>query len=114
MKKLIVVLVLFLAALIFFQCGKDDGPVGPNIPEPSFTDNVVNLQQQGLDLFTNLITARDTAAALDSVLKYFLKDGSVDSGVISTQGISLFYKNGIKGKSIVNKPTHKLLIDAFR
>lgn len=102
MKKLIVVLVLFLTALIFFQCGKDDGPVGPNIPEPSFTDNVVNLQQQGLDLFSNLITARDTAAALDSVLKYFLKDGSVDSGVISTQGISLFYKNGIRGGLCVN------------
>jgi len=87
---------------IFSSCNKDDNGVQPTENEPTFTDNIKALQNRGDDLLTNLLAVRDTASALDSVLKVLLIDTTVVYGEVTSQGLYVKYANGIIGGILIN------------
>ncbi|RJP64515.1 MAG: PKD domain-containing protein [Ignavibacteriales bacterium] len=96
MKNIYSVLILAMF-FIFSSCNKDDNGVQPTENEPTFTDNIKAMQEKGDNLLSTLLAVKDTASALDSVLKVFLKDTTVLTGEVNSQGIAIKYKNGIIG-----------------
>ncbi|MCX6149711.1 MAG: PKD domain-containing protein [Ignavibacteriales bacterium] len=97
MKKRIFIFIFAIVLVAFSSCKKDDNGVQPTENEPTFTDNIKTLQDKEDDLLSTLLAVQDTASALDSVLKVFLKDTTVLSGEVNSQGIAIKYKNGIIG-----------------
>jgi hypothetical protein len=100
-KQISVVVVAFLISLAQIQCKKDN-LVNPPVNNPTVVDNIINVQDKNDILLTSLLAIKDTASALDSLLKVYLRDSTVASGVVSSQGISVLYKNGVKGGIMID------------
>jgi hypothetical protein len=102
MKNRILLIVISFITLFSFQCKKGDDGAGLVPDAPTITDNIKTIQENGDNLITSLLAVKDTATALDSVLKVILKDINVLSGEVTSQGISIKYKNGIIGGILIN------------
>jgi hypothetical protein len=101
-KKQIFVVIAIVISLSQIQCKKDNPIAPPVFNNPNIADNIISLQDKIDDLLSALLANKDTVSALDSVLKVMLKDSTVASGVVSSQGISILYKNGIKGGIMID------------
>ncbi|MFH0734511.1 MAG: FISUMP domain-containing protein [bacterium] len=102
MKTILKIITFCILILLFFQCSKNDNGVQNPPNEPTITDKITTVQNTGDNLLISLLAVKDTASALDSVLKVFLKDTTVLSGSVTSQGITIKYKNGIIGGILIN------------
>ncbi len=91
--------VLLLFVILSLSCGDDSNPAEPNISEEAeqIKSAIVKPQEKNDQLLTELLTSMDPLPAMDSVLAVFLKDTLVAWGAVSSQGIAIQYKNGIRG-----------------
>lgn len=99
-SKIMLVVISFL--LIVVSCKKSDSPVEPTPTGPTVTDKIKNVQDQKDSLLTTLLTTKDTTTALNSLLQAYLQDTSVATGYVSSQGVSIVYKNGSRGGILIS------------
>jgi len=104
MKKTCLLLSLMFS-LLYVGCSKDE----PSPSEPASDaeaekvyNEVVKPQEDNYNLLIDLFSQMDTLSAMDSILKVFLKDPSVDWGEVGAQGIAIQYKSGIRGGLFIN------------
>ncbi len=95
MKSRLLITAILCLSFLLFNCKKSDTGNEPNPITPSFTIDIIEAQNDADDLLTELLAVKDTASALDSLLKTFLKDSNVVEGKVNSQGIFIRYKNGI-------------------
>ncbi len=91
---------ILISALLLGGCSKESSPVAPAV-DPEIQNaytQVVTLQEAGWTTFQNLLLAQvDTLQALDSIATLFRADTSVVSAVAGDEGISVEYRNGLRG-----------------
>lgn len=88
--------------IVLFGCKKEENSVESTDTPTLVTDKIKNLQNKNDSLLTTFLAANDTISALNSLLKVILKDSTVAGGYVSSQGISISYKNGSKGGILLN------------
>ncbi len=90
--SLTIILLIFLST-----CEKNPTNHTFNPLVQEIQEQIIIPQELNANLFTTLTTSMDTLAAMDSVLNVFLQDSLVEWGEVSSQGIAIQYKNGIRG-----------------
>jgi hypothetical protein len=92
---------LGLAFILVFNCGKDTSSppptqTGTQQEKESAVFNAVQLRCDSL-LHSALSASSDTDAALSQVARQLSADTSIDSAVVSPQGIAIQYASGMRG-----------------
>lgn len=107
MKKslfLLFSILIFIFLLLFENCGIDNPE-----PEGSWTeaekesyDQVINLQDEIGDNLDDWFQTMDSLDAINEAYQAFVNSESVSSATISSQGITVQYKSGIRGGIFLN------------
>jgi hypothetical protein len=89
---------------ILSSCTKEENPV--NSDNEKFVDDiksvVVEFQESHYGNFENLLLQMDTTAAMNSIAQQISTNENVDWVETGTQGISIQYKNGVRGGLFIN------------
>jgi len=104
MKKLILVtlsLILFTSTIFWSACKKTDEPTIPDDEKEAY-DQVINLQDEVSTSLDDWFTSMDSLEAINMAQQEFASDPGVESAIISNQGISVQYKNGMRGGLFLN------------
>ena len=104
LKVFLISISIFFIIIFFTYCSDDNSPSQnePSTVAEIIYEEIVKPQEERFNLFELLTSSMDTLSAMDSVLKVFLQDTSVEWGKVSKQGISIQYKNGIKGGILID------------
>ncbi len=104
---------LYCVLLFLFGCSQDSTLFQSE--EETFSQeiysHVVNSLESSYNILDNLLLIQDTTSALDSIVKIFLSDTSVQWAVANSQGISIQYKNGIRSGILLNPRDYPHVVD---
>lgn len=104
MKKLILFtlsLLLITTTLIWSSCKKTDESTIPDNEKESY-DQAINLQDEVSNNLDEWFTSMDSLEAINMAQQAFANDPGVTSAIISSQGISVQYANGMRGGLFLN------------
>ena len=107
MKKLLFLLfsiLIFSFLLLFESCGIDNPDPGGSWTEDEKQsyDQVINLQDEIGDNLDDWLQTMDSLDAINEAYQSFVNSEFVSSATISSQGITVQYKNGIRGGIFLN------------
>jgi hypothetical protein len=98
MKRLILLIAVILGIAWLFitpSCKKDKDPFDENA-QKSY-EAAMALQDQCCQVFNDFLATQDTAAARESLAAWFTSSEEVEWAKVSSQGVTVQYKNGICG-----------------
>ncbi len=101
MKKLVPYLLPFVFFLTYCDKGSDENSNWTEADQ-AYYEHILDLQNEGSENLTSWMQTMDSLDAVDHLLQFFLADTSVESAILGSQGISIDYKNGMRGGIMLN------------
>jgi hypothetical protein len=88
---------LFVTGLQFLSSCKKENKDSFDAEAQKSYNAVMDLQEQSVAIFNGFLATQDTLTARESLKAWFESSADVDWAVVSCQGVTVSYKNGIHG-----------------